>query len=542
MNNCAVAYARFSSDNQRDESIDAQLRAIHEYAERNGFKIVGEYIDRARSATTDNRPEFLKMVEDAKEGKFEAVLVHKLDRFARNRADSIGYRMKLRQQGVRLISVLEQLDESSPESVILESVLEGLAEYYSKNLSREVKKGMKENALRCQHTGGRPPLGYDVDPVTKHYVLNEAEAEIVRFIFQSVAERKGYGEIINLMNSRGWRTKRGLPFGKNSIHEILRNEKYRGVYIFNRVESKTIEGKRNNHASKPEKEMTRIPDGVPRIVSDELFDKVQDVLQGRKRLGLHAGAKELYLLSGRVFCGVCGQAFCGNRKNSGRSKLPHVTYRCNNRYSRSGTTCKNKEVNRDALEQFVLEKIANEIFSEGRFMALLSAYNQHLQQSQNEVREAIRAHERIIAANRTKERNLVSAIAETGNTALITALEKIQSDIKLAEKEAGALKLKTGNIAIPPEIIERAFHQARSLFLSGKLAECKQLVDLSVKRIEVFPEEIILELNTSHCALEKMEGKDREKLRSGEQFFNSAYRIARKELLTEYGTRAPRST
>ena len=175
----AVIYARFSSDNQRDESIDAQMRAIQEYARRNDILIVGEYVDRARSATTDNRPEFLRMIADSKKETFDVVLVHKLDRFARNRHDSIGYRMELKRHNVSLISVLEYLDDESPESLILESVLEAMAEYYSKNLAREVNKGMRENALKAMHTGGLPPLGYDVHPDTRKLVINETEAVAV---------------------------------------------------------------------------------------------------------------------------------------------------------------------------------------------------------------------------------------------------------------------------------------------------------------------------------------------------------------------------
>ena len=154
----AVIYARFSSDNQREESIDAQMRAIKEYAKRNDVIIVGEYVDKAKSATTDKRPEFLRMISDSKEEGFDVVLVHKLDRFARNRQDSIGYRMELKRHGVSLISVLEYLDDDSPESLILESMLEAMAEYYSKNLAREVNKGMRENALKGLHTGGVPAL------------------------------------------------------------------------------------------------------------------------------------------------------------------------------------------------------------------------------------------------------------------------------------------------------------------------------------------------------------------------------------------------
>ena len=156
----AALYARFSSDNQRAESIEAQLRALHEFCEKQGVVIVGEYCDHARSATTDDRPEFLRMIEESRRNTFNLIIVHKLDRFSRNRYDSAYYKHELKKTGVSLISVLEQIDDS-PESIILESVLDGMAEYYSKNLAREVMKGLTENALQGKHTGGLPPLGYN---------------------------------------------------------------------------------------------------------------------------------------------------------------------------------------------------------------------------------------------------------------------------------------------------------------------------------------------------------------------------------------------
>src|SRR5699024_7570062 len=166
----AVAYARFSSDNQREESISAQIRAINEYAKNNNILMINTYIDEARSATTDDRPQFQRMIKDSANKSFDYVIVHKLDRFSRDRYDSAIYKRTLKNNGIRVLSVLENLD-SSPESIILESVLEGMSEYYSKNLAREVKKGMKENALKCKFNGGTPPLGYDINK-DKEYVIN----------------------------------------------------------------------------------------------------------------------------------------------------------------------------------------------------------------------------------------------------------------------------------------------------------------------------------------------------------------------------------
>jgi len=193
----AAAYERYSSDNQRDESIEAQDRAIREYAEKNNIEIVKVYNDRAKSATTDKRPGFQEMIQDSALGLFDTLIVHKLDRFSRDRYDSAVYRQKLKQSGIQLISVVENLD-GSPESLILESVIEGMAQYYSANPAREVMKGMSENAYNCKHNGGIPPLGYDVDE-NKKYVINEVEAKIVRIIYEKYAD--GYSLIKSLIFS-----------------------------------------------------------------------------------------------------------------------------------------------------------------------------------------------------------------------------------------------------------------------------------------------------------------------------------------------------
>lgn len=318
----AAAYARYSSDNQREESIDAQLRAIREYCDRNGIRLVKIYTDEARSATTDDRPGFLQMIQDSALGLFDAVIVHKLDRFSRDRYDSAFYKRQLKKNGVRLISVLENLDDS-PESIILESVLEGMAEYYSRNLAREVMKGMRETALQCKHTGGKPPLGYNVAP-DGTYVINEQEAKAVRMIFEMYAAGKGYGEIVDKLNNKGYRTQTGRPFAKNSLHDILRNEKYRGIYTFNRSERKT-DGKRNHHKSKNPDEIIKIEGGMPRIISDEIWEKVRARMEKNKRGPAANKAKEIYLLSGLIFCGKCGGAMVGNRRYSGRNKSLYIT-------------------------------------------------------------------------------------------------------------------------------------------------------------------------------------------------------------------------
>lgn len=489
----AAIYARFSSDNQREESIDAQLRACREYADRNHIKVVGEYIDRAKSATTsENRSGFLAMIGDA--DRFDFVLVHKLDRFARNRSDSIGYRMELKRHNTTLISVIENLDEDNPESIILESVLEGMNEYYSRNLAREVRKGLNENALKCQHNGGKPPLGYKVDPQTKLLEIDNEEALAVRLIFQSVLDGKGYSHIIKQLNENGMKTKLGKPFGKNSLHDILRNEKYCGVYVYNRAQAKT-ENKRNNHKSKPAEDIIRIENGIPAIISKETFERVQEILNRRVNKTPTSAAKEVYLLSGKIYCGECGAVYCGNRHNCGRSKTTMVTYRCNNRTTKTNITCKNKEVNKKYIEAFVLKVLSDIIFDDKYVPNIIKDYNTFTLNNSSDMAESAAVMKKEISRLNGKISNLTNVIAETGNASLVTALSKLENEHGSLTEKLEALTEKMKAVKIPDEEINAAFVKAKAMFQSGTLAETRQLINLYVEKVVVYPDRVDLRVN-----------------------------------------------
>ncbi|MCD7958874.1 MAG: recombinase family protein [Ruminococcus sp.] len=320
-------YARFSSDNQRSESNDAQIRAMNQFCKQQHWQIVSTYTDEVRSATTDNRPQFQQMIADSGKGVFDIALIHKLNRFSRDRYDSAIYKKRLKKNHVRLCSVMERMDDS-PESIMMESVLEGMAEYHSKNLGREVMKGMNETALQCKHTGGCTPLEFDLDESRK-LVINPHEAEAVKLIFDMYTDGYGYSKIIDVLNSRGYKTKKGQDFGKNSLYEIFGSEKYTGTYVFNRASSKACDGKRNNHSSKDCSRTIRIENGCPQIISKELFEKVQRLCEANRRNAGRYHSKEFYLLSGKVVCGICGKKMQGDLRFSGRNKNRLATYRCN---------------------------------------------------------------------------------------------------------------------------------------------------------------------------------------------------------------------
>ena len=355
--NKAALYARYSSDNQRSESIDAQLRAMQNYCQQNHILIVETYIDEAKSATTDHRPSFQKMIADSKYHQFNIILVHKLDRFARNRYDSAVYKRELKKNGVSVYSVLENLDDS-PESIMMESVLEGMSEYYSQNLAREVMKGMRETALQCKHTGGKPPLGYDLNTDGK-LIINQGEAEVVQQIFKMYLDNYSYSKMAEVLNKKGYRTKTGSLFRKNSFYSILRQEKYTGVYIWNRASAKQ-NGMRNNHKSK---DQVRIQGGCPSIISRSDFEEVQKKMQERAHGKAESKARRYYMLGGKGFlqCGICGKSMTGTvRKSHGKT---YITYQCP---SHKAKQCETKEVRADRLNLIVAQQLAKFFFREDR--------------------------------------------------------------------------------------------------------------------------------------------------------------------------------
>ena len=343
-----VAYARFSSDNQRTESIDAQIRAIHDYCDKNGYNLVKVYKDEAISGTsTEDREQFLQMINDSKNKNFNYVVVHKFDRFARNRYDHALYEKKLEDNGVKLLSVMEQLNDS-PESVILKSVLTGMNEYYSLNLAREVRKGQKENALKCVHNGGIPPLGYDLND-DNTYQVNEDEAKSVKLIYKMYLDGRGYATIADELNALGFTNKLGQSFKKTSIRDTLLNEKYTGTFIF---------GKKDKKGKLTGKEL-RVENGIPAIISKEIFEQVQFKIKNRqhRKTNGRSTAKSTYLLTGLCICGECGGTFSGGYRSVDRvSRNVHYGYLCRQRKDKVNN-CKNKAIKKEELETMVINAV-----------------------------------------------------------------------------------------------------------------------------------------------------------------------------------------
>ncbi|MBO6292206.1 MAG: recombinase family protein [Selenomonas sp.] len=373
----AVIYARYSSDNQREESIDAQLRICRKHCEERGYNIVHEYIDEAFTATNDRRPDYQQMIKDAKKGGFQVVVFHKVNRNARNEYDYYFHKMQLNRAGVAIEYAGQAFDAQTPEGQLMENQLVGMAAYFSRNLSKEVKKGLKENALKCIHNGGIPPLGYDVGP-DKKYVINEAEARTVRLIFDMYVNGKSYTEISQECNRRGYRTKAGTELRKTSLYDIIGNRKYAGFYVYGKTKS-TPNMPRNSHLE--DKDMYVIENGLPPIISIETWQKACERRSEKKRKRGSYRAKANYLLAGLIKCGECGNKMQGstytNVLKNGET-VRRCYYRC--------VHCKAKSINGIYLEKQVIDIIRQNILNPKNAITLTESINKQLKETSTDVK------------------------------------------------------------------------------------------------------------------------------------------------------------
>ena len=480
----AASYARFSSDNQDFASITAQLRAIKDYAKKNDIIIAKEheYTDEAKSAVTDDRPGFLKMIDDiaTERIKVDFLLVHKLDRFARNRYDSAIYRHELKKQNVKLIAVDQPMDDS-PEGIILTSLLEGMAEYYSANLSKEIKKGMRENVMGGLHRGGTPPLGFDTvkEGKKKKYVINEPEAEIVRLIFK-LALTSSYHAITDHLNQSGYRSKRGQLFTWTSIHDILRNPKYIGNYVSGRYTGEKME----------------LEGVLPAIIDRVIWEEVQEKMNSRKHPSYSKPKPggNMFLLTGLLFCGECGAAYTGNTVGKMTPKGRYSFYNCT---AHRKKTCDNKGIQKEILENFVLDKI-EELYDSASVNQLIDRVIERYQADnigvaldQERITNAVKEADKKIS-------NLLGAIeggfmegSIAGPRLNELTREKKQLEIQLSMHHPSAIHLDR-------EVVSKFIEENKQVLNNrSDILACKKLIGSYVEKITLEREEIKIDFKLS---------------------------------------------
>ena len=325
-----VIYARFSSHSQTEQSIEGQLKVCYEFAAAHGYVVINEYIDRAQSGRSDVRTAFQKMISDSEKHTFQAVLVYQLDRFARNRFDSATYKAKLKKNGVRVISAKENISDDA-SGILVEGVLESMAEYYSVELSQKINRGLELNAAKCLSNGSNPGFGFKVNKEDRTFYIDEDEAVIVREIFERYARGETKSEIIAELTRRKIKNTNGNDFTYNSITRLLNNKRYIGIYLYKGVET---------------------PGGMPRIIDDDLFYRVQTIMNGNKKVSAKTQGENEYILTTKLFCGHCKEMMIGY-SGTGKSGRTYQYYICKNARKKK---CDKKVVGKEYLEKRIIDE------------------------------------------------------------------------------------------------------------------------------------------------------------------------------------------
>ena len=460
----AVIYARYSSDNQREESIEGQLRECTAFAEKNGITILRHYIDRAYSAKTDNRPEFQNMIKDSGKKLFDMIIVWKLDRFARNRYDSARYKAQLRKNGVKVVSATEVISDGA-EGIILESVLEGYAEYYSADLSEKVIRGMTDNALKCKYNGGTLPLGYVIDS-EQHFQIDAVTAPYVLEAYKRYDDGATMKEIRDYLNDHGVRNTRGNEMTFNSVQLLLKNRRYIGEFRFRD---------------------TVIPNGIPAIVPQDLFDRVQEKMSNNKKAPARHKAEDDYLLTTKLFCGYCGAYLCGESGTSHTNRVHHY-YKCATVKKKRGS-CEKKPVRKDWIENLVVTEAMAVLNDDNRIEAIINT----VMDIQDRENIDLPLYEQQFRETETAINNLLNAMQQ----GILTPSTKQRMEELEATKEELEIRIAQEKLAKPrvtDEQVRMWLLKFRRLDFSKK-EHRQMLIDHFVNSIYLFNDKLLLDCN-----------------------------------------------
>ena len=459
----AVIYARYSSDNQREESIEGQIRECTAYAEKNGITIVKHYIDRAISAKTDNRPEFQQMIKDSDKKLFDIVLVWKLDRFARNRYDSARYKTQLKKNGVKLMSATEIISEG-PEGIILESVLEGYAEYYSADLAEKVVRGQTENILKGRCNGGRGTFGYTLDPERKFHI-DPLTSPFVLESFKKYNEGSTMKEIRDWLNENGIKNPVGGAFTYNSVEHMLKNRRYIGELKFRDVV---------------------VPNAIPPIIPLELFEDVQEKIAKNKKAPARRKAEDDYLLTTKLFCGYCGALMFGESGTS-RTGEVHRYYKCATAKKHKG--CKKKTVRKQWLEDLVVTETMKLVEDDASMNAIIAK----VMELQNQESTDLPIYEKQLKETETGITNMLNAIQmgilTSSTKERLEALEEQRKELqaRIAEERLAKPKMKE-------EFVRFWLLRFRKLDMTQP-EQRQALVDTFINAIYLYDDKVLITFN-----------------------------------------------
>ena len=449
----AVIYARFSNGpRQTEQSIEGQVADCTSFANANNLSVVGIYADKHISGTSvEGRTEFLRMVSDAKKGMFDAVIVWKVDRFGRDRRDIAVYKHQLKAAGVSLYYAAESIPEG-PEGILLESLMEGLAEYYSADLRQKVERGMKESLKKGQYPG-KLPIGYKKDE-NKRPVLDPDSAELVRKIFEMHCNGQSTTEICKNL------AKKGVKMSEGGIYRILNNNAYTGKLS-----------------------MYGIDIEVEPIVSAEVFEKSsQSFKTTRNKKG---STMVNYLLSGKCRCGECGSNVIGVSAH-GKSGRVFAYYQCKKKCFRAKNATK--------FEDMILQKVISDILNDDMISQITNRIME-IQEQDLADNSALNSYKAKLDDIKKKKTNLIKAIE---NGLYSPEMNARMEELNALEEEF-SLKLEQEKIEKPliPEAVIRSWLQS---FRNGDILDedfCKKLINTFVAEVVVFSDHAIVVCNAT---------------------------------------------
>ncbi len=462
-------YARFSSSSQREASIDEQVKVCKDYAKKNDFEVVKTYSDSALTGKTDDRPALRKLLSDSSKNKFNAVLVYSIDRFGRDLVQTLLNEKKLSDNNVALISATEHFS-NDPSGVFFRNIMMSYAQYYSDELSVKIKRGMDYNAEKCLYNGGGVPLGYKISK-DKHFEVDPDTAPIVQCIYEMYADGKNVTEINSYLNAQGFKTAKGGAFNKNSLHTILKNKRYLGYYI---------------HSGK------EVANGIPQIISDELFERVQEKMYKNKKAPARARAKVEYLLTTKLFCGHCKDMMTGFSGTGKQGKI-YRYYICNGtKYKQK--TCDKKRVNKEYIDNLVIAECRRLLSAENirRIAKEVVAICEAEKDTSN-----LKRLKKLLSDNERKQKNTITAIMESDIESVRKALGE---QIPLLEQEHQELeKLIEQEEAPYPSLSESAIKFFLTSLKKGNINDMKYrktLVKIFVNKIFLYDDRITITYNS----------------------------------------------
>ena len=472
----AVIYARYSpGPHQTEYSIEGQLKECHAFAERNGYNVIEEYIDRALTGTNDNRLRFQQMINDSYKKHFQYVLVYQFDRFARNKYDSVHYKRILKKNGIRVISAREPISNDA-SGILMESVLEGMAEYYSAELSQKITRGMDLNGEKGFSTGGNIALGYKtvrIDPndenSKKAFVVDEEKAPLVERIFTMYANGESVKQITDTLNAEGYKTSRGVPFNKNSLRTMLQNKRYIGIF--------TYKGK-------------EYPGKIPRIISDELFERVTEIMNKNRKSPASAKAKEEYLLTTKLFCGHCKAMMTGICGTAKAGKVYHY-YICNGAKKK---ICNKKTVRKDYIEDLVIKE-CYKLLTDKNIERIAKAVVAVCEAGQDTTN--LKSLKLSLTKNEKKHKNLMNAIMECDiesvRKSLYLEVAPLEEEHLRLEKEI-ALEQKNHPVLTIPKV--KFFLTQLKNGNINDIKYRKTLISVFINRIYLYDDKITIIFNS----------------------------------------------